>query len=77
MSNALMRFDPATGAERPYPSHAEQWRRFHGATAWLFNPWSGARRCAQDVGSDVFGRLCVPSVEAIDRAEKAKEALGR
>ena len=47
----LMQFDPATGELRPYPSHAEQWRAFHGpATAWLFNPWTGTRRDAGDVG---------------------------
>ena len=52
----LMRYDPATGAERPYPSHAQQWRDYHGSlTAWLFNPWSGLRRDARDVGSDTFG----------------------
>lgn len=51
----LMRFDPATGAEKPYPSHAEQWRRHHGV-AWLFNPWTGTRRAAGDVALDVFGR---------------------
>lgn len=52
---ALMMFDPATGVERPYPSHAAQYRKYHGARAWLFNPWTGTRRDAYDVGSDVFG----------------------
>lgn len=65
----LMQFDPATGELRPYPSHAEQWRAFHGpATAWLFNPWTGTRRDAGDVGSDVFGLgIRVPG-EAIEDA---------
>lgn len=59
--NALMKFDPATGAENPYPSHAAQWREYHGlGTAWLFNPWTGARRDARDVGSDLLGRAIVP-----------------
>ena len=58
IQDALMKFDPATGDANPYPSHAEQWRIFHGkGTAWLFNPWTGARRLAEDVGSDAFGLL--------------------
>lgn len=60
----LMVYDPATGDRRPYPSHAEQWRAFHGSsTAWLFNPWTGARRDARDVGSDVYGFLILPPDE--------------
>lgn len=61
----LMQFDPATGVERPYPSHAEQWREYHGALAWLFNPWTGTRRLAGDVGSDAFGLLVVPPDEPV------------
>ncbi len=61
MQNILMKFDPATGEERPYPSHAEQWREWHGGTAWLFDPWTGRRRDARDVGSDVHGLLIVPA----------------
>ncbi len=53
----LMKYSPATGEEKPYPSHADQWRSFNGATAWLFNPWTGERRDARDVGSDTFGML--------------------
>jgi hypothetical protein len=53
----LMAFDPATGEPRPYPSHAGQWREYHGTVAWLFNPWTGARRLADDVGVDPLGRL--------------------
>lgn len=54
---ALMRFDPATGEGRPYPSEANQWRHYNGQCAWLFNPWTGTRRDARDVGSDPFGHL--------------------
>lgn len=54
---ALMRFDPATGEPKPYPSHADQWREYNGSAAWLFNPWTGQRRDARDVGSDVQGQL--------------------
>lgn len=53
--DSLMTNCPATGSVNPYPSHAGQWRKFHGATAWLFNPWTGRRRNASDVGSDPFG----------------------
>lgn len=57
----LMNYDPATGEAKPYPSHAQQWREYHGyMTAWLFNPWTGERRDARDIGSDVLGRLCEP-----------------
>lgn len=55
--NELMNFDPATGWSKPYPSHAAQWREHNGKIAWLFNPWTGTRRSAQDVGSDPFGLL--------------------
>ncbi len=64
--HTLMRFDPATGIEQPYPSHAEQWREWHGrCTAWLCNPWTGERRDARDVGSDPFGQLIVPPGEPV------------
>lgn len=55
--NMLMSHCPATGTEKPYPSHAQQWREYHGKTAWLFDPWSGNRRDARDVGTDTFGIL--------------------
>lgn len=61
----LMRFDPATGAYDPYPSHATQWRHWHGETAWLYNPWTGEQRDARDVGSDVFGQLIIPPDEPV------------
>ena len=60
---ALMRFDPAFGTERPYPSHAAQWRKRHGQMAWLVNPWTGGRRHPADIGSDPFGHLIVPAKE--------------
>lgn len=63
--HTLMSFDPATGEARPYPSHAQQWRDFSGGDAWLFNPWSGERRTAGDVGSDPFGFLILPHGEPI------------
>ena len=51
----LMKYDPATGEEKPYPSQADQYRAYHGCVAWLLNPWTGERRDARDVGSDPFG----------------------
>lgn len=53
-----MPYDPETGDEKPYPSHPDQWRVANPRSAWLFNPWSGRRRTAQDVGTDPFGTLC-------------------
>lgn len=68
----LMKFDPATGVSRPYPSHAVQWREYHGyGTAWLFNPWTGVRRQASDVGSDVVGYLIHPPFEQVMSASQA------
>ena len=62
MQDDTMKYDPATGEQRPYPSHAAQWRRWHGLDcAWLFDPWTGRRRNALDVGSDINGRLIVPA----------------
>lgn len=64
--HTLMAFDPATGEPKPYPSEADQWRKYHGGdTAWLFNPWTGQRRLAGDVGTDVVGYLIVPAGEPI------------
>ena len=63
---ALMSFDPATGEPKPYPSHAKQWREWHGfGMAWLFNPWTGGRRSAGDVGTDVMGHLIQPPTEPV------------
>jgi hypothetical protein len=62
----LMDYDPATGQPKPYPSHAAQWRDYHGhATAWLYNPWTGLQRDARDVGSDVKGLLILPPGAAL------------
>ena len=59
-NGALMKYDPATGEQYPYPSQVDQYRKYHGKVAWLFNPWTGKSRYAQDVGSDCFGVLIVP-----------------
>jgi hypothetical protein len=63
-----MIFDPATRDRKPYPSHAEQWRRYHGKTAWIYNPWSGKMRTAEDIGSDTFGLLIIPIDEEVSAA---------
>lgn len=64
----LMKFDPATCEEKPYPSNAEQYREYHGKVAWLFNPWTGDARDAYDIGSDTFGQLIQPPGEATNAA---------
>ena len=61
--NELMKFDPATGEKQPYPSHAEQYRIYRGSIAWLFNPFTGERRNAMDVGTDCFGYGIVAELE--------------
>jgi hypothetical protein len=63
--HTLMSHDPATGESKPFPSHAAQWRAYHGRSAWLFNPWTGRRRSPEDVGNDVFGFLILPVGETI------------
>ena len=60
MQEALMKYSPDTGEERPYPSNAKQWREYHGRVAWLYNPWTGEQRDLLDIGSDVYGELIVP-----------------
>lgn len=40
-------------------------RAWNGDTAFLFNPWTGQRRDAKDVGSDPFGLLIVPPTEPV------------
>lgn len=75
---ALMRFDPATGEGKPYPSHAEQWRKWHGyRTAWLFDPWTGARRSAGDVGTDTVGQLIQPPTEPLYAAQNETNLCGQ
>lgn len=64
MANDLMKYDPATGTQNPYPSHAEQYRIYHGSVAWLFNPFTGKRRDARDVGSDCYGYAIEPVKES-------------
>lgn len=53
----LMKFDPRTAEEKPYPSQADQFRKWHGKDAWLFNPWTNKKRHYSDIGSDPFGYL--------------------
>jgi hypothetical protein len=66
---SLMNFDPVDGGPRPYPSHAGQWRTCYPSHAWLFNPWSGERRSAEDVGTDTFGVLILPPGEVLAPAK--------
>ncbi len=55
IQESLMKYDPQDCTEKPYPSHAEQYRNYHGLTAWLYNPWTGKQRDPRDIGSDVTG----------------------
>lgn len=72
----LMEFDPATREPKPYPSHAEQWRQYHGRkTAWLYNPWTGCQRRAEDVGSDVTGLLILPPHSAMSAYREQVNAV--
>jgi len=57
MQDKLMKVDPATGHDKPYPSQADQYRAYHGKIAWLVNPWTGVARLPYDIGSDVTGVL--------------------
>lgn len=58
-SETPMAFDPATGAQDCTPDTPTAYRKHHGEVAWLFNPWTGQRRDARDVGSDTFGQALV------------------
>lgn len=72
--HTLMKYNPATKALTPYPSHAGQWRKYHGhCTAWLFNPWTGERRSAECVGSDVTGLLIVPLMEPVYAEDSSRD----
>jgi hypothetical protein len=71
----LMKYDPATRKEKPYPSHAQQWREYHGQAAFLFCPWTGILRDAYDVASDPFGLLISPPGEDWMLAEKPEKAM--
>jgi len=57
VTNELMKFDPSNGEEKPYPSQADQYRKYHGMVAWLFNPFTGTKRDPRDIGTDTFGHL--------------------
>lgn len=56
---SLMKFDPTTGEQNPYPSCALQYRKYHGKVAWLYNPYTGTKRSVMDIGSDTFGQLII------------------
>jgi hypothetical protein len=55
-----IKFSPDTGKENPVPDIANEWRKFHGEIAWIYNPWTGVMRHASDIGSDTFGQLIQP-----------------
>lgn len=59
----LMIYDPATNCDNPYPSEANQYREYHPNKAWLYNPYTGESRKAEDVADDLFGKK-LPSIES-------------
>ena len=67
----LMKYDPASGEKAPYPSHAGQWREWHGRTAWIWNPWTSIMRDPRDIGSDPFGHLIQPPQKETARGQQA------
>lgn len=76
----LMFFDPTTGDKTPYPSHAQQYREWHGPLAWLYCPWTGLKRDPLEIGMDVFGHLILPKGEPLytdNHAESTRLSLGQ
>jgi len=65
MQDKLMEYDPATKEKQPYPSHAAQYRKYHGEIAWLYNPWTGRMRHPSDIGTDVFGVAIVEDLTTL------------
>ncbi len=75
--HTLMKFDPAFGTEKPYPSEAQQYREYNGKIAWLYNPWTGNKRHPFDIGSDVTGLLILPPGEPIYAADETSPKVIR
>lgn len=63
-----MFYSPANGSPKPYPSHAAQFREYHGDAAWLYNPWTGKKRDPRDIGNDTFGLLIHDNSSAATQA---------
>lgn len=53
--NEPMSFDPVTGQSFSNPVDVNDYRIAYGKLAWLFNPWTGTKRDARDIGDDVLG----------------------
>lgn len=66
----LMKFDPTTGSPNPYPSQVDQYRAYHGKIAWLYNPFTGKQRTANNIGSDTFGMLIVSEFPLKEEPQK-------
>lgn len=73
--NKLMFCCPAYGTSNPFPSHAEQYREYHGKVAWLVNPWTGKNRDPKDIGSDPFGHLISDGTAPEPDVNKIKQEL--
>jgi len=61
VQTALMRFSPVDGTPQPYPSNADDFRTYQPRLAWLYDPWTGEKRTAADIFSDVQGQSIVPA----------------
>jgi ATP-dependent protease HslVU (ClpYQ) peptidase subunit len=60
-----MIFDPATGLGIIGINIADEYRKWHGNKAWLYNPWTGEPRDPRDIASNVFGQLIIPPGEPV------------
>lgn len=66
LNNKPMRYDPVNGfliisSDESIITDPVKYREYHGHVAWLYNPWTGQKRDARDIGSDTFGHLIIPS----------------
>lgn len=55
IQDAVMLFDPVTKGDKPFPSHAMQYRYYHGMIPWNYNPWTGSSRYSDDIRVDPCG----------------------
>ena len=55
VQDSIMQFDPVTREEKPFPSHAMQYRQYHGNFTWNYNPWTGSLRFQTDIVNDPCG----------------------
>ncbi len=71
----LMLYDPATNFATPYPSEANQYREYHPNKAWLYNPYTGEIRTAEDIAADLFGNKLTVNKPAVDEKVELQEEI--